>query len=349
MTQSGQRLLVLDGFRAIAIISVLFYHYFQRFPNYYPYGASLFQWSHEGYVGVHFFFIISGFVIALTLEKTTSWMSFFLRRVFRLLPPLTIAALVSYFVIWGLGRNLTPEISRQPLDFIPSLTMTSPSLWRWLDPSITYIDGAYWSLYAEVRFYLIAAAIYYCAPRRITLDYILVALSLFAAIGQLSQFSAGIRTITEHLLIAPYLHYFAAGTLFFRVWRGTGQITVWICILVMLLTAIFSSSSPEARMIDVIMFTGFALLVKQPKVLMPLTFAPLVWIGQISYSIYLLHQMIGVILIAHIPINWPIWGQLLSVGVVTALIVTLSAALHSNVEKQSTAMARKVEGWIASK
>lgn len=69
------RIQILDGFRAISILSVLLFHFFSRWTpplsseSFYPYGSKYFSWFQYGGVGVEFFFMISGFVIYFTLEN----------------------------------------------------------------------------------------------------------------------------------------------------------------------------------------------------------------------------------------------------------------------------------------
>jgi peptidoglycan/LPS O-acetylase OafA/YrhL len=81
MPQGKIRISILDGFRAVAIISVMLYHYFSRWtpPNnkfsLYPYG-NFYDYFVWGKLGVQFFFIISGFVIYFTLKKTENLASF---------------------------------------------------------------------------------------------------------------------------------------------------------------------------------------------------------------------------------------------------------------------------------
>ena len=64
------RLAYLDGMRGVAILLVLLFHAFARWPDLVPYGdqyqsVPLFR---VGFIGVNLFFIISGFVILMTLE-----------------------------------------------------------------------------------------------------------------------------------------------------------------------------------------------------------------------------------------------------------------------------------------
>ena len=68
----GERLRVLEAFRGIAILAVLACHYFSTWQR--PVNLYLYDHDHRalaplGGLGVEFFFMISGFVILLTLER----------------------------------------------------------------------------------------------------------------------------------------------------------------------------------------------------------------------------------------------------------------------------------------
>ena len=102
--QRQERLIVLDSFRAIAILTVLMFHYFTRwtFPkndvSLYPYNDA-YDFFEYGHLGVEFFFIISGFVIYFTLEKTTGYLLFWKKRFLRLSPPILVASVLTYTVL----------------------------------------------------------------------------------------------------------------------------------------------------------------------------------------------------------------------------------------------------------
>ena len=78
------RIAILDGFRAVAIIFVMLFHYFTVWKDLYPYGDAFAGWFSHGYLGVHFFFIISGFVISMTLCRCATPSEFAVKRFARL-------------------------------------------------------------------------------------------------------------------------------------------------------------------------------------------------------------------------------------------------------------------------
>src|SRR5690606_36141385 len=114
-TSTPGRLAMLDILRGIAAMPVVLYHYTSRYAE--LYGGD--DWPNSvvpfGHVGVHLFFIISGYVIFLTLDRLKSRElgigRFFLARFRRLFPVFWVAVPVTYLVtlIGGLpGRTVEP-------------------------------------------------------------------------------------------------------------------------------------------------------------------------------------------------------------------------------------------------
>ncbi|NAS31502.1 acyltransferase family protein [Flavobacteriaceae bacterium R38] len=76
----------IDGLRALAVLLVIFFH-------------AGFPFAKGGYIGVDVFFVISGFLITLTLDKemnkkTFSFKQFYLRRIRRIIPVLVFILLI---------------------------------------------------------------------------------------------------------------------------------------------------------------------------------------------------------------------------------------------------------------
>ena len=88
----------IDGLRAIAVISVIFYHADNSIKNY--------KILSGGYIGVDIFFVISGFLITsiilneLSSTGTFSFKNFYLRRIKRIIPVLLLVFLSTFPFIW---------------------------------------------------------------------------------------------------------------------------------------------------------------------------------------------------------------------------------------------------------
>src|SRR5689334_5092656 len=80
----SKRLLELDALRGIAVLGVMFFHYTTLYMSAYDPTPTLFDFCF-GQHGIHLFFIISGFVIYMTLEKSSP-MDFIVSRFSRLYP-----------------------------------------------------------------------------------------------------------------------------------------------------------------------------------------------------------------------------------------------------------------------
>ena len=170
------RLAYLDGMRGVAILLVLLFHAFARWPDLVPYGdhyqsVPLFR---VGFIGVNLFFIISGFVILMTLEKCASFKIFFARRWLRLFPAMLICLRIIIF------RNRTgfPRASLgQPMwrDLLPGMTFIDPAIWQKLiGGNQGALEGAFWSLYVEMKFYIVFGLIYFVLGRAIAVWGLLI-------------------------------------------------------------------------------------------------------------------------------------------------------------------------------
>lgn len=165
-----KRIDILDTYRAFSIFIVMLYHYYTRYTiphiseNLYPYGNKLDVFDF-GFLGVNFFFIISGFVIIYSLQNTKTLVLFWKKRLIRLIPSMAICCLL-LLIIFNLldDHNLFPN-SHHLFNLLPSLTFSSPELWSFvfskLGITFHYLNGSFWSLWPEIQFYFLCSFIFF--------------------------------------------------------------------------------------------------------------------------------------------------------------------------------------------
>src|SRR5574344_306719 len=83
---------ILDGLRGVAALHVVFYHIFEAFAT-----SPIDQHFNHGYLGVDFFFILSGFVIGYAYDdrwKRMTLKTYFRRRLIRLHPMVVMGIII---------------------------------------------------------------------------------------------------------------------------------------------------------------------------------------------------------------------------------------------------------------
>ncbi len=163
----------IDGLRAVAVLSVVFFHL----------GLPL----HGGFVGVDIFFTISGFLIGSiilrqTAEGSFTFAGFYERRIRRIVPALFVMLLVSSLVAY---RYLLPLELRDYAISLAGAELSASNFYFWLQTG--YFDSTSaskpllhtWSLAVEEQFYIffpmLLVLLRRFAPRRIDLSIYLIA------------------------------------------------------------------------------------------------------------------------------------------------------------------------------
>lgn len=147
----------IDIGRFIAALSVLGFHYFAvTYNSISPNNADIVKqifktYMSHGYMGVQLFFIISGFVIYITLTDDVK--SFLKSRFLRLYPMFWIACTLTFIVSLTLGDKLILDgnINTQYIMmYLKNLIIINSG------KTETMIDGSYWTLTYEIIFYFMA-------------------------------------------------------------------------------------------------------------------------------------------------------------------------------------------------
>jgi len=290
----------IDGLRALAVIAVILFHS----------GVPGFA---GGYVGVDIFFVISGYLITQLLEgsreesvgRTLS--AFYLRRMRRILPALLATCLVTSIVAVAL---FTPDELVNVGKYLAATPVLLSNVATWSErsgyfaPDIRELPLTHlWSISVEEQFYLlyplllIAISRYRLSYRRLTL-VVLAAVSLALCVWA-----------SYH---RPWANYFFAPT---RAWElllgatlaigGTPRIghriaTEGLAVAgllgILIVVYLYTAETPYPGTAATLPCLATAALLATGSGSRPalvnrmLCWPPLVFIGLISYSLYLWHQ-----------------------------------------------------------
>ena len=289
-----ERIPSLDGARAISISLVIASHAMWK-------GAAPHILGFDyGNLGVRIFFVISGFIITRLLIQERerigriSIAQFYLRRAFRILP----AAYVCIAVMAGL------------------LAITTQLRWRWVVPAVFYyadyqhrhyaVLGQFWSLSVEEQFYLIwpAILVFLGVPKaRYACGALLVAAPLFRMLSV-----AGIWPTPSGSAFECVCDALATGCLLALLrdvlWSSAGYRRIVQCPMAWVVAALGVGLSCKGLPVFVRWVVGIPLLNVGIAVLLDrymrmshhtfmgrfLNLTPIIWIGTISYSVYLWQQ-----------------------------------------------------------
>jgi peptidoglycan/LPS O-acetylase OafA/YrhL len=141
------RLYALDALRLMAALLVMAHHWHKHTPAQAKALEAFPQWLswHGGYIGVAAFFTISGFVILESAQGVTA-RSFVFARIIRLYPAFWVCCTLTYLCC------IDTKYSADFAGYVTSMTMF-PSAFNHLA-----VDGVYWTLAVEAKFYLVVAA-----------------------------------------------------------------------------------------------------------------------------------------------------------------------------------------------
>lgn len=333
-TPSAERTHEIDLLRGLACLAVVMFHFLYRGQLDGWVSGEVPAWlawvSAHGYLGVHLFFMISGYVIFMSAQGATP-RAFVASRVARLYPAYWVAALLTAGTAWLLASP-TFSVSWQTL--LGNLTMLTHLIWVGQEPP--YVDGAYWSLAIEFQFYLIMLGLI-VANRLARIERFMAGWLLLSSLDFLRPVY-----LAELLLVVEWAPLFCAGMLFYRIReRGLERQTymmLWWCHFLVVARATAPQAlragegAPGEWSVALLLTAFFVIfwLVASRRWTMRAS-ALTAWAGLLTYPVYLLHQNIGYMLLEWLrPLESSLLLRLLPV---MALIVVASILLNRGVER----------------
>jgi peptidoglycan/LPS O-acetylase OafA/YrhL len=321
------RIAFLDGLRGIAIFWVILFHAYVRWPEIVPFGNrfSGVPYVAYGWLGVQLFFLISGFVIFMTLEKSADFRDFMSRRWLRLFPAMLLCSMLIFAT--------APFFHERPAgvpalrDLLPGLTFVDPTWWELIfDSPQGVLEGAFWSLFVEMKFYLIAGSLFFLIGggrmiMALTGLFIIARVTLLMSANHVAVDLHQLPRIMD-LLSAKYFGWFAAGALYYRYFHERKPGFLWLAILTALASALSQDGyqyHPEIFALSVVIL--FTAAIVSGVVQRLLTNRIFLFFGFVSYPLYLVHENMMVSAIAKVGFAAP-WLPAFLMPVAPILLVS---------------------------
>jgi peptidoglycan/LPS O-acetylase OafA/YrhL len=328
-----RRIELIDYARFLAAVAVLAFHYGYGgiVGGKLAYGLSA-DWLRAlckyGYLGVAFFFMISGYVIFYSAHSRDA-LSFMKLRFWRLYPAYIAGVVLTTFSILVLGGN---EFSVTLKQFFWNLTMFQTYLGH------EHVDGVYWTLLIEMKFYgAVFLLLLFRQGKR--LSAVCIAWPFVMLCAEFTGYN--------HLpLLGRYYTFFAAGALFAvikekRTWlRMTALLLSYILSIRFLNVSamnmpVFEDAvrSPWVVTSIVSCFFGCFLLFNSEKMAaLRLPYSRM--LGALSYPLYLVHAYIGYMLINALGQKVAIWqAYSVTIIVVTSLAYGICCLVEAPVNQ----------------
>jgi peptidoglycan/LPS O-acetylase OafA/YrhL len=323
------RITELDALRGIAAVMVVLFHYAKGRPE------SKFQIP-IGVTGVDLFFIISGFVILLTLERTKTARQFIISRFSRLYPTYWACLFITTISLRLFGSHV----------HLPRLIANTTMFQQIFNERS--VDPSYWTMYVEMLFYILMLLVYVSGMlKRVELvgTLLLIPVVLYnfmqPVVPQLYKF------IHDYIPLIAHFPLFLSGIIFYKIKFdriSSSRIVLLIaCFAIQL--ALYDNGGyswkyldfPRYIMMLCIYYAMFALYVtnKLSFIVNRVT----VFFGTISYSLYLIHQSIGTHIL--IPCLSTVLNFHLALILSFAIITLVAYFINKYIEKPSASYLKK--------
>jgi peptidoglycan/LPS O-acetylase OafA/YrhL len=312
-TEGFRYIPTLDGWRALSVLAVILFHSLNNGLS--PDGP-LARIAKHGKLGVDMFFAISGFLICgkllteLNKTNTISLRRFYLRRFFRIIPPLwTYLAVMAALVAAG-------WISTQGWEFASSLLFVRNYFPTYNGVVLGRFTAHFWSLAVEEHFYLLCPmAILFAGrrSRRFGWGVLIVALCIFVwrsidmKYGWLIPYGGTVEQTTDTRLdallwgcLAALVYPKVEPRLKAARWKN-----LWLPLSAVLIAATLLHV-PGVTLLQAMLFPALLMstaALPQSALSRILEWRFLRWLGRLSYSIYIWQQFaIFPVLVPHSPV-----------------------------------------------
>lgn len=325
MPLSKTYLPVINSLRGLAATAICFYHFVLSTANYVE-AIEVRTFFYYAQYGVPLFFVISGIVLPLAMLKNDyqfkDWRTFMLKRLLRLEPPYLVSlVLASLYLIFQTYRHdgiLTFSVS----NFLLHLAYLIP----WVEGQ-EWINPIYWSLAVEFQFYFLLS-IAFIGLKQHVLGYRLLMYSLLLGACFISNekafvfrwlplfFVGIIYSLKQYQLVSTKEYLIVSLLSFGLIYYQLDLPNLCVTIFALGLIHYFPNYNPKYSN----------------------------WLGKISYSLYLVHLIVGQALVNFLSHNYRLPYQKVVV-ILSGYVLSIFVAwlLYKWVEQPSKKASSKLE------
>lgn len=333
-----KRLGELDALRGIAAFAVVVFHYLTHYDQVYHHpGGAPFQFV-VGKYGVQLFFMISGFVIFMTISKTRKSMDFVVSRFSRLYPAYWTAIALTTITLFF--WPLPDQSALGSWALLANMTM----LEAWAN--VPYVDGAYWTLTVELLFYVFMFTLFRAGLLRHVLWFGCAWLVLCAANAVAGHIRGDLPFQWFRKTVLGYGNLFLAGIVFYMIKNGQGKRGHHLILAACLATGWLVDW--HAGWPETVFFAMFYLFVYGK--LSFIVVQPFIFLGVISYPLYLIHGAVGNVVLSrcyafHLGVPLALLAAFtVSLGLATAVTYTVERPAMAWIRNWYKKRSTKVRG-----
>lgn len=307
------------------------------------------DYVHLGPLGVAIFFLISGFVIPLTIVKVKA-RAFLVSRGFRIYPTYIACSLISLCIVFMSAHYWGNDFSKSALDIGLNFFLIHNYF------GVPSIDLVNWTLAVEIKFYLLIAILASSIRRKKTapLFGLLIAISVLNFYVQdISPWlnKEGAADIFKQLMIEfTYISYMLIGVLFYYHYTGaftTKKLLCYLAIAFGLFSMTWLKGAVNGAYAIVLLDYCYALLIFSGAYGLREKFREIVvfdWVGDISYPLYIIHSLVGYSLL-NILIDLQI-AYILALAITLFSIGVMAYVIHLYIEGPSNRFGKKLGGAL---
>ncbi|MBS1652559.1 MAG: acyltransferase [Bacteroidetes bacterium] len=267
---------VLDSLRAFAALSVCLFHFICTTTGFIS-DKIVLDIFHVGQYGVQTFFVISGFIIPWSMfnakYELKNFFIFFLKRLIRLEPPYVVSIIIALIILY-LREHFLGKTNSHIQISCNQILLHFGYLIPWFH-NYKWLNEVYWTLAIEFQYYLLIAFLFIpLVKKRLLMRVFLYVLFLF------SGFVSDLR------ILLHWLPFFLMGIVTFLytsnlIKKNEFYLTLFCCVIVGLyLYPIFSLVFSAIPVISILLFSEWKIKILDD-------------VGKFSYSLYLIHPLIG--------------------------------------------------------